>query len=49
MVLSRWNVDYYALTPGDASPVASFITVPADLDHPLTGTILLTDVFETAS
>ncbi len=44
MVLSRWNVNYYALSPGDASPVTSFITVPSELDHPLTGNILLTDV-----
>jgi Lon-like protease len=47
VILSRWNVGYYALTPGDATPVASFITVPVKLDHPLTGTILLTDVYET--
>jgi PDZ domain-containing protein len=47
VILSRWSVGYYALTPGDATPVASFITVPADLDHPLSGTILLTDVYET--
>ncbi len=44
VVLSRWNVNYYALSPGDASPVTSFITVPSELDHPLTGNILLTDV-----
>jgi PDZ domain-containing protein len=47
IVLERWPVGYYALTPGDATPVASFITVPPKLDHPLKGTILLTDVFET--
>jgi PDZ domain-containing protein len=47
VILGRWNVGYYALTPGDAAPVASFIKVPAKLDHPLDGTILLTDVFET--
>jgi Lon-like protease len=47
VILSRWNVGYYALTPGDATPVAPFITVPVELDHPLTGTILLTDVYET--
>ncbi len=45
LVLGRWNVDYYALSPGDASPVTSFITVPSKLDHPLSGNILLTDVF----
>ena len=43
-VLSRWNVNYYAISPGDATPVASFITVPSKLDHPLSGNILLTDV-----
>jgi PDZ domain-containing protein len=47
VILSRWNVGYYALTPGDATPVASFIKVPPNLDHPLNGTILLTDVYET--
>jgi Lon-like protease len=45
VVLGRWNVNYYALSPGDASPVTSFITVPSKLDHPLAGKILLTDVF----
>jgi PDZ domain-containing protein len=44
-VLSRWNVNYYALSPGDATPVVSFITVPSNLDHKLSGNILLTDVF----
>jgi PDZ domain-containing protein len=46
-VLDHWPVGYYALTPGDATPVASFISVPKKLDHPLTGSILLTDVYET--
>ena len=35
------------LTPGDATPVAQFIEVPAADNHPLTGKILLTDVFVT--
>jgi len=43
--LGRWNVNYYAITPGDATPVAPFIEVPASLDHRLTGQILLTDVY----
>jgi Lon-like protease len=43
--LGFWSVNYYVITPGDASPVAPLITVPAALDHPLTGKILLTDVF----
>jgi PDZ domain-containing protein len=44
-VLGRWNVNYYSITPGDATPVAPFIQVPAHLDHKLTGNILLTDVY----
>lgn len=47
IVLEQWKVGYYALTPGDATPVAPFIKVPKELDHPLTGSILLTDVYET--
>jgi Lon-like protease len=43
--LSRWNVNYYALTPGDAVPVTPYIEVPHALDHPLHGQILLTDVY----
>ncbi len=47
VVLGRWHVNYIALTPGDAQPVAPLIKVPTKLDHPLTGKILLTDVDET--
>jgi Lon-like protease len=47
LILDRWTVGYYALTPGDATPVSGFIEVPGHLDHPLTGSILLTDVYET--
>jgi PDZ domain-containing protein len=47
VILGRWQVGYYALTPGDAQPVAPFITVPSKLDHQLSGRILLTDVYET--
>ncbi len=43
--LGFWNVNYYVITPGNATPVAPFISVPPHLNHPLTGTILLTDVF----
>ena len=43
--LGFWNVNYYVITPGNATPVAPFISVPPHLSHPLTGTILLTDVF----
>jgi PDZ domain-containing protein len=44
-VLSHWHVNYYAITPGDAQPVAPLIDVPAHLDHRLSGNILLTDVY----
>jgi PDZ domain-containing protein len=43
--LGFWSVNYYVITPGDATPVAPLISVPANLDHPLTGKILLTDVY----
>jgi PDZ domain-containing protein len=46
-VAGRWTVNYYAITPGDAQPVAPFIDVPSHLDHPLVGKILLTDVYVT--
>jgi PDZ domain-containing protein len=46
-IASRWAVNYYALTPGDATPVTPLIKVPADLNHPIKGNILLTDVFVT--
>ena len=44
-VAARVNVDYYVITPGNATPVSQYIEVPPHLDHPLTGKILLTDVF----
>jgi Lon-like protease len=44
-VAARINVNYYVITPGDATPVTQYIEVPPHLDHPLTGKILLTDVF----
>ena len=46
-IASRVSVDYYVLTPGDATPVSQYIEVPAADNHPLTGKILLTDVFLT--
>ena len=44
-IASRVSVDYYVLTPGDATPVSQYIEVPAADNHPLTGKILLTDVY----
>ena len=47
LVPNRISVNYYVITPGDASPVAQYIEVPAADNHPLTGKILLTDVYLT--
>lgn len=43
-VASRWNLDSYAVQPGTAQSVQSFITVPADRSHPVRHPVLLTDV-----
>jgi Lon-like protease len=43
-VASRWNLNYYAVTPGTAQSVQQFITVPADKAHPVAHPVLLTDV-----
>ena len=45
LVAARISVNYYVITPGDATPVAQYIEVPAADNHPLTGKILLTDVY----
>ena len=44
-IATRISVNYYVITPGDATPVSQYISVPPRYDHHLTGTILLTDVF----
>jgi len=46
-IASRVSVNYYVITPGDATPVSQYIEVPPQDNHPLTGKILLTDVFVT--
>ena len=46
-IASRVSVNYYVLTPGDATPVSQYIEVPPTANHPLTGKILLTDVYLT--
>jgi PDZ domain-containing protein len=46
-IAARTSVDYYVITPGEASSVSQYIEVPPTLNHPLTGKILLTDVFVT--
>ncbi len=47
LIAARTSVNYFVITPGDASPVSQYIEVPAADSHPLTGKILLTDVFVT--
>ncbi len=47
LIAGRVSVNYFVITPGDATPVAQFIHVPATDNHPLNGKILLTDVFVT--
>jgi Lon-like protease len=44
-IANRVSVNYYVITPGDATPVSQYIVVPPKYDHHLTGTILLTDVY----
>jgi PDZ domain-containing protein len=46
-IANQVPVNYYVITPGEATPVSQYIEVPATLNHPLTGKILLTDVFVT--
>ena len=46
-IAARVSVNYYVITPGDATPVSQYIEVPPQDNHPLTGKILLTDVFVT--
>ncbi|MGP8058456.1 MAG: S16 family serine protease [Acidimicrobiales bacterium] len=45
IVASRINLNYYALTPGDAQPVDPLIRVPPAQGHPVHGQVLLTDVY----
>ena len=46
LVASRINLDYYAIQPGSAQPVQPYITVPPSKSHPVTHSVLLTDVRE---
>ncbi len=47
LIATHISVNYFVITPGDATPVAHYIEVPAADNHPLTGKILLTDVYVT--
>lgn len=44
-VLQHWTTSYYALTPGDATPVAPLVKVSGLETDPHHDTILLTDVY----
>ncbi len=45
LVGQGWTVPYYALTPGDATPVAPLISVKGLASDPHHDTIMLTDVY----
>jgi Lon-like protease len=45
IIAAQISVPYYVITPGDASPVGQYIEVPQADNHPISGNILLTDVF----
>lgn len=45
VIAAQVNINYYVITPGNATPVSQYIEVPPQYDHHLTGQILLTDVF----
>ena len=48
LVAARTSINYYVITPGDATPVAPLHRGARRRDnHPLTGKILLTDVYVT--
>jgi len=47
VVAGRVNLNYYALTPGQAQSVDPLIKVPRALGHRVHGQVLLTDVFVT--
>lgn len=44
VVADHVGLAYYAEVPGQAQPVTGLITVPAGQDHPVRGSLLLTDV-----
>ena len=45
IIAAQITIPYYVITPGDASPVGQYIEVPPADNHPISGKILLTDVF----
>jgi PDZ domain-containing protein len=45
IIAAQITIPYYVITPGEASPVGQYIEVPQADNHPISGNILLTDVF----
>ena len=45
IIAAQITIPYYVITPGDVSPVGQYIEVPQADNHPISGNILLTDVF----
>jgi PDZ domain-containing protein len=45
LIADHHTIDYYVITPGQATPVAQYIEVPSADNHHLSGNILLTDVY----
>ena len=47
VTLGRWQTNEYALTPGDATPVAPLVKIHGVATNPHVDTIMLTDVYLT--
>ena len=45
VVLGKWNTDEYAITPGDATPVAPLVKIKGVASETHPGKIMLTDVY----
>ncbi len=45
VLLGRWNTNEYAITPGDATPVAPLVKIKGVASETHRGTIMLTDVY----
>ena len=45
VVLGKWNTNEYAITPGDATPVAPLVKIEGVASETHKGTIMLTDVY----
>jgi PDZ domain-containing protein len=45
LIAAQVTINYYVITPGEATPVGQYIEVPKADNHAIRGNILLTDVF----